>query len=84
MRCFLWKHNTLEVNYNPFWISGERRERVSTGNIMWLELQHEGIGTEAAGTSQLQDWNVERNSLESKRQTQEFENRRCRRSQCLF
>lgn len=46
--------------------------------------ENEGIGTEAAGTSQLQDWNVEHNSLESKWQNQEFEKRSCRRSQCLF
>ena len=45
---------------------------VSRGNVMQA-LQQEGV-RRAEGTSQLQDWNLERKDLESRRKTGEFEN----------
>ena len=46
---------------------------VCRGNIMQA-LRQEGV-QRAEGTSQLQDWNMERKDLESRRQIGEFENR---------
>ena len=46
---------------------------VSRGNVMQALRQKEVQGAE--GTSQLQDWNMERKDLESRRQIGEFGNR---------
>jgi len=45
---------------------------VSRGNVMQA-LRQEGV-QRAEGTSQLQDWNLERKDLESRRKIGEFEN----------
>ena len=45
---------------------------VSRGNVM-QDLQEEGM-QRAEGTSQLQDWNMELNDLEARRQIEELEN----------
>jgi len=68
-RCFLWRQNYPEVNYSPNQISGGS---VSRGDVMQM-LRQEGV-QRAEGTSQLQDWNLERKDLESWRQIGEFEN----------
>jgi len=68
-RCFLWTQNYPDVNYSPNRISGGS---VSRGNVMQA-LRQEGV-QRAEGTSQLQDWNLERKDLESRRQIGEFEN----------
>ena len=52
--------------------SGLRGGSVSRGNVT-QELQHEGV-QRAEGTSQLQDWKMERKDLEARRQTGELEN----------
>jgi len=49
-----------------------RGDNVSRGNVMQA-LRQEGV-QRAKGASQLQDWNMERKDLESRRQIGEFEN----------
>ena len=49
-----------------------QRGSVSRGSVMQA-LRQEGV-QRAEGTSQLQDWNMERKDLESRRQIGEFEN----------